>query len=159
MTPIPGKSFKVIFPFTTSTPLNRSLEISKLPSRSAKSTNGENCEAAEIAHEVSVIQPTITRIPSACANVTIFHASRIPVHFISLILIPVKASFKAATSPKRCNDSSQCLFLSANESYQARIDGLSSLGWHLSLSADSLPSGWFQSSPYHCPVPALPLIY
>ena len=106
MTPIPGKSFKVIFPFTTSTPLNRSLEISKLPSRSAKSTNGENCEAAEIAHEVSVIQPTITRIPSACANVTIFHASRIPVHFISLILIPVKASFKAATSPKRCNDSS-----------------------------------------------------
>ena len=64
MTPIPGKSFRVIFPFTTSTPLNRSLEISKLPSRSAKSTNGENCEAAEIAHEVSVIQPTITRIPS-----------------------------------------------------------------------------------------------
>ena len=54
MTPIPGKSFKVIFPFTTSTPLKRSLEISKLPSRSAKSTNGENCEAAEIAHEVSV---------------------------------------------------------------------------------------------------------
>ena len=65
MTPIPGKSFRVIFPFTTSTPLKRSLEISKLPSKSAKSTNGENCEAAETAHEVSVIPPAIARIPSA----------------------------------------------------------------------------------------------
>ena len=106
MTPIPGKSFRVIFPRTTSTPLKRSLEISRLPSRSAKSTSGENCEAADIAQEVSVIHPTITRIPSACANVTIFHASRIPVHFINLILIPVKAPFNAATSPKRCKDSS-----------------------------------------------------
>ena len=96
MTPIPGKSFKVIFPFTTSTPLKRSLEMSRLPSRSAKSTAGENCEAADIAHEVSVMQPTITRIPKACASVTIFHASRIPVHFISLMLIPVNAPFKAA---------------------------------------------------------------
>ena len=59
MTPIPGKSFKVIFPFTTSPPLNRSLEISKLPSRSAKSTNGENCEAAEIAHHDKEKQATL----------------------------------------------------------------------------------------------------
>ena len=106
MTPIPGKSFKVIFPFTTSTPLKRSLEMSRLPSKSAKSTNGENCDAADIAQEVSVIHPTITRIPSAWAKVTIFHASRIPVHYISLMLIPVNAPFKAGTSFKRCKDSS-----------------------------------------------------
>jgi hypothetical protein len=66
----------------------------------------KNCAAAETAHEVSVIQPTITFIPNARANVTIFQASRIPVHFISLIFIPVKAPFSPATSLNRCKDSS-----------------------------------------------------
>ena len=106
VTPIPGKSLSVILPFNTSTPLKRSLEISKLPSKSAKSTAGENCAAADMAQDVSVIHPTITFISSARAKVTIFHASRIPVHFISFILIPVKAPFKAATSLRRCKDSS-----------------------------------------------------
>ena len=41
-TPIPGKSGNVILPFITSIPLKRSLAISRLPSRSAKSTAGEN---------------------------------------------------------------------------------------------------------------------
>ena len=40
-------------------------------------------------------------VPKARASVTIFHASRIPVHFISLILIPVKASFSPTISFKR----------------------------------------------------------
>jgi hypothetical protein len=44
--------------------------------------------AAEQAQDVSVIQPTITFIPKARANVTIFQPSRIPVHFINLILMP-----------------------------------------------------------------------
>lgn len=56
MTPIPGKSFKVIFPFTTSTPLKRSLEISKLPSRSAKSTNGGTVKPAEGEEAVKLSQ-------------------------------------------------------------------------------------------------------
>ena len=51
------------------------------------------------------------------------------------------------------------LFLSANESYRARIGGLPILDWHLSLSEGLLPNEWFQSSPYHCPVPVSPLIY
>lgn len=41
-TPIPGKSVNVTFPLITSIPLNRSLEINKLPSKSAKSTRGES---------------------------------------------------------------------------------------------------------------------
>ena len=43
----------------------------------------------------------LTFIPKARANVTIFHASRMPVHFINLILMPVKASFSPTMSFKR----------------------------------------------------------
>ena len=66
-TPIPGLSGRCIFPSITSTPLNRSLLISRLPSRSARSTAGESCAAAETAQEVSVIQPSIVCIPMALA--------------------------------------------------------------------------------------------
>ena len=39
------------------------------------------------------------------------------------------------------------------------LGGLPILDWHLSLSEGLLPNEWFQSSPYHCPVPVSPLIY
>lgn len=64
---MPGRSGRVILPFSTIIPVKRSLEISRFPSRSAKSTAGDNCAAAETAHEVSVMQPTMTRMPSARA--------------------------------------------------------------------------------------------
>jgi len=86
---MPGRSGKVIFPLTTSMPRKRSLAMSRLPSRSAKSTAGESWAAAEQAHDVSVMQPTITFMSSARARLSIFHASRMPVHFISLMLMPV----------------------------------------------------------------------
>ena len=65
--PMPGRLGRVILPSTTVMPLKRSLEMSRLPSRSAKSTSGENCAAALTAHDVSVMQPTITRMPRAWA--------------------------------------------------------------------------------------------
>lgn len=41
-TPMPGRSGRVILPSTTVMPLKRSLAMRRLPSRSAKSTTGEN---------------------------------------------------------------------------------------------------------------------
>ncbi len=86
--PIPGLLFSVIFPFIIFTPENGSLLISRFPSKSAQSASGESCAAADIAHEVSVMQPIITFILFALARLIILWASRIPVHFISLMLIP-----------------------------------------------------------------------
>ncbi len=62
--------------------------MSSAPSRSAQSTIGDRCAAAEIAHDVSVMQPIMTFIPSARASSSILCASRMPADFISLMLMP-----------------------------------------------------------------------
>jgi hypothetical protein len=87
-TPMPDRSVNVTFPLMIFVPSKTSFLISNAPSRSAQSTIGERWDAADIAHDVSVIQPIITFIPNERARVSIFCASRIPVHFINLILIP-----------------------------------------------------------------------
>lgn len=90
ITPIPGKSLATIFPFNNCEPSKQSLVISSAPSRSTKSIPAQRCEAAEMAQEVSVMHPIITFIPMASATWRILQASRMPVHFISLMLIPEK---------------------------------------------------------------------
>jgi hypothetical protein len=70
-TPMPGRSINVTFPSIIFVPSKTSFLMSNAPSRSAQSTIGERCEAADIAHEVSVIQPIITFIPSERASVSI----------------------------------------------------------------------------------------
>ena len=47
------------------------------------------------------MHPTITFIPRARAMETIFQASRIPVHFISLMLMPEKAPAREGMSRRR----------------------------------------------------------
>ena len=75
-------------PSTTFAPSNTSFEMSRAPSRSAQSTIGDRCDAAEIPHEVSVMQPSMTFMPRPRASCSIFCASRMPVDFISLMLMP-----------------------------------------------------------------------
>lgn len=64
---MPGRSGRTMWPSMTSMPRKRSLVINRLPSRSQKSTAGASWAAAETAQEVSVMQPTITFMPSARA--------------------------------------------------------------------------------------------
>jgi len=71
-----------------------------------KSPKGDATVAAEMAHELSVMQPIITRILSERVRLTIFQASRSPVHFISLMLMPLYASFNRGMSVSRCTASS-----------------------------------------------------
>ena len=53
------------------------------------------------------MQPTITFIPKARAVLTIFQPSRMPVHFISLMFMPVKAPMMPRMSASLCMLSSQ----------------------------------------------------
>ena len=48
------------------------------------------------------MQPTITFIPKARAVLTIFQPSRMPVHFISLMFMPVKAPMMPRMSASLC---------------------------------------------------------
>ena len=86
---MPGRGEIATLPSTTFAPSKMSFEMSRAPSRSAQSTMGERCDAAEMPHEVSVMQPSITFMPSARASCSIFCASRMPVDFISLMLMPL----------------------------------------------------------------------
>ena len=105
-TPIPGFSVRVILPSFSFIPEKQSLARSIFPLRSAHSISGESCAAAEIATEVSVIQPIISLKPRDFARVTISLASLIPVHFISLMFIPLKAPLSFGMSARRWQDSS-----------------------------------------------------
>ena len=95
---MPGLSSSVIFPFRIFIPSKQSLARSRLPSRSAHSISGHSCAAAEMATDVSVIQPIISLIPRALDSVIISLASLIPVHFISFMLIPWNAPFNRGMS-------------------------------------------------------------
>lgn len=53
---MPGRSSSVIFPSTIFTPSNRSLDISRFPSRSAQWANGDSCAAAEMALHQELIK-------------------------------------------------------------------------------------------------------
>ena len=68
---------------------------------------GESWAAAEMPHEVSpLMQPNMIFMSSARASSTILWASRIPVHFISLMLMAEKTPWSFLTSTKRWHDSS-----------------------------------------------------
>jgi len=79
---------RISLPWSTPTPVKGSFEIRRLPSRSAQSTIGLRCAAAEIATELSIIQPSMIFIPIARATWIMRIASWMPPDFMSLMLMP-----------------------------------------------------------------------
>src|ERR1035437_7445784 len=69
--PKPGRSLGIILPLVAFTPLNKSLFMRILPSRSTQSARELKCAAADMAQEVSVIHPNIIFRFSCLARIII----------------------------------------------------------------------------------------
>src|SRR5216683_5505995 len=85
-TPSPGSVGSRIWPCSMVAPVNGSSTVSAAPSKSAASTSGVKWAAAVMPSEVSIMQPTMTRMPWARAVAIMRSASRSDPHLASLML-------------------------------------------------------------------------